>query len=257
MADKASDKLRKKTTTSDPKTTRRSGDNSEFAYNALHKLLVEFQLKPDSRLNEVQLSRSLGMSRTPVREALNRLASEGFVSVTPNRGFFVRSLSTEGMLDLYELRCILECAAFRLLCERAEDSEIERLAAYWQSIQNEYRNHPPDLILAEDEAFHLLIAEICGNMEIVERLEAINARIRFIRRIQIEHPSHSKAQVDFHTMIVEAALKRDAESGVKFLREHIEMTVASTQQALKDALLRVYTSDSEAKPRRRRQTTAA
>ena len=258
MVEKAKAGTRKKAEPGKQTGVRRGGDNSELAYNALRKLLVEFQLKPESRLNEVQLSRSLGVSRTPVREALNRLASEGFVSVTPNRGFFVRSLSTEDMLDLYELRCILECAAFRLVCERAEDSEIQRLATYWESIKSDYRNNPTDTILAEDEAFHLLIAEISGNMEIVEHLEAINARIRFIRRIQIEHPSHNEAQVGFHTAIVEAALRRDAESGVKFLREHIEMTISSTQQALKDALLKVYTSDAEAnKPRRRRQTAAA
>lgn len=80
--------------------SRRAADRSERAYNTLRKLIVEFKLKPGDRLNEVQLSRSLGVSRTPIREALNRLASEGFVSLKPNRGFFVRSLSIEGLVNL-------------------------------------------------------------------------------------------------------------------------------------------------------------
>ncbi|WP_245491999.1 GntR family transcriptional regulator, partial [Mesorhizobium sp. M7A.F.Ca.AU.001.01.1.1] len=61
--------------------TRRAADSSERAYNTIRKLLVEFKLKPGERINEVQLSRGLGLSRTPIREALNRLASEGFVSL--------------------------------------------------------------------------------------------------------------------------------------------------------------------------------
>jgi DNA-binding GntR family transcriptional regulator len=102
--------------------SRRAADSSERAYNAIRKLLVEFGLKPEERINEVQLARNLGVSRTPVREALNRLASEGFVSLTPNRGFFVRSLSTEGLIDLYELRSVIECAAFRFMCEPGRHS---------------------------------------------------------------------------------------------------------------------------------------
>ncbi len=233
--------------------TRRSADSSERAYNTIRKLLVEFKLKPEERINEVQLSRSLGVSRTPIREALNRLASEGFVSLTPNRGFFVRSLSTEGLLDLYELRTIIECAAFRLMCQRAEDDQIERLRAYWTAIVEGYQDHPPDVILAEDEGFHLLIAELSGNPELVHQLSSINARIRFIRRIQIEHRTHDKAQVSSHSAIVEAAMNRDIERGVELLRNHIEMTVSATQQALKDALLKVFApGDALSRTRRKR-----
>ncbi|TIO09395.1 MAG: GntR family transcriptional regulator [Mesorhizobium sp.] len=237
--------------------TRRSADSSERAYHTIRKLLVEFKLKPGERINEVQLSRSLGVSRTPIREALNRLASEGFVSLTPNRGFFIRSLSTEGLLDLYELRSIIECAAFRLMCERAEDSEIDRLRQYWEAIVDGYRDQPPDIILAEDEGFHMLIAQLSGNPEIVGQLASINARIRFIRRIQIEHPSHDKAQITSHSAIVDAAVRRDAENGAKLLREHIEMTVSATQQALKDALLKVFAPDNGAELKRRGRTRDA
>lgn len=233
--------------------TRRTADSSERAYHAIRKMLVEFKLKPEQRINEVQLSRTLGVSRTPIREALNRLASDGFVSLTPNRGFFVRSLSTDGLLDLYELRSIIECAAFRLMCERADDEQINRLRGYWDAIVDGYEAQPPDVILAEDEGFHMLIAELSGNPEIVSQLSSINARIRFIRRIQIEHRTHDKAQVASHSAIVDAAVKRDVDGGVELLRNHIELTVSATQQALKDALLKVFAPDDTAgKPRHRR-----
>lgn len=235
---------------------RRLADSSERAYNAIRKQLVEFTLKPDERINEVQLARSLGVSRTPIREALNRLASEGFVSLTPNRGFFVRSLSTEGMIDLYEMRSVIECAAFRFMCARATDGQIDRLRAYWDAIVDEYQEHAPDVILAEDEGFHLLIAELSGNPELVHHLNAINARIRFIRRIQIEH-THAKMQIDSHSAIVEAAVRRDSDKGVQLLRDHIEMTVSATQQALKDVLLKAFTANADSIRTGRRATPKA
>lgn len=237
--------------------TRRTADSNERAYLTIRQLLVEFRLKPEERINEVQLARSLGLSRTPIREALNRLASEGFVSLTPNRGFFVRSLSTDGLIDLYELRSVIECAAFRFMCERADDEQIDRLRAYWDAIVDGYQDQPPDIILAEDEGFHLLIAELSGNPEFVAQLTSINARIRFIRRIQIEHKTHDKQQVASHSAIVEAAIQRNVDHGVKLLRDHIEMTVSATQQALKDALFKVFTASGAAEKPRRQQRRKA
>lgn len=151
---------------------------------------------------------------------------------------------------------IIECAAFRLMCERASDEEIDGLRSYWENLVDGYRDQPPDDILAEDERFHMLIAELSGNPEVVNQLQAINARIRFIRRIQIEHRSHDNDLVAIHSAIVDAATRRAAEEGMELLRKHIELTVSATQQALKDALLRVY-SPGEPAPRQRRGKVAS
>ncbi|RAI01667.1 GntR family transcriptional regulator [Acuticoccus sediminis] len=221
---------------------KRSADSSERAYETIRKLLVEFRLRPEERINEVQLSRTLGLSRTPIREALNRLASEGFVELSPNRGFHVRPLSTEGLLDLYELRSIVECAAFQLMCKRADPEDLADFGDFWASVRDDYRDRDPDEILELDETFHMMLAELSGNQEIPKQLSAINARIRFIRRIQIEHVTHDTGQVLQHDAIVDAAMKRDVEAGTAALRSHIEITVSATQQAMKDALLKIYES---------------
>lgn len=232
---------------------RRAADSGERAYIAIRKLLVEFHFRPEERINEMQVARSLGLSRTPVREALSRLASEGFVTLSPNRGFFVRSLSTEGMLDLYELRSILECAAFSLMCERATDLQLRQMQDFWHALEQGEASGGPDDILQHDENFHLLIGELSGNPEILAQLRAINARIRFIRRIQIEHIGTDRALISTHGDIVAAALRRDVAGGCSLLRNHIEMTVSATQRALKDALLRVYIADSQVAKDRPRQ----
>lgn len=232
-------------------TARRSADSGERAYKAIRKQLVEFKLKPDQRINEMALAKSLGVSRTPIREALNRLASEGFIALTPNRGFFFKALDIDALLDLYELRAVIECAAFTLMCERAADAERDRLVSFWEDAKVGYRERDPDDILVLDEAFHLLIAELSGNPEMVNQLKAINARIRFIRRIQIQHVSHDFDMVNAHSKIVEAAMARDITAGTAMLKAHIEMTVSAAQRALKDALLNVFMEKADASPRRR------
>ena len=186
-----------------------------------------------------------------MREALSRLASDGFVTATPNRGFFVRALSIEGLLDLYELRIIIECSAFRLMCERAEDGQIAQLSEYWSDIEPGTGTRDPDQVLMQDERFHLLIAQGSGNPEIVAQLASINARIRFIRRVQIEHEAHDENQITAHRAIAEAARRRDAEAGVEILERHIQMTVAATKLALKDALLKAFAPGQELSHRRK------
>ncbi|MCZ4353853.1 GntR family transcriptional regulator [Roseovarius aestuarii] len=238
-------------TTLPTKTDKRAADSSERAYTTIKNMLIDFELRPEARINEVQLSRQLGLSRTPVREALNRLASDGFISLTPNRGFFVRSLSTDGLLDLYELRSIIECAAFTRMCERAEDAQIAELRDFWYGVRDDYESREPDDILALDEQFHMMIAEFSGNPEIANQLMSINQRIRFIRRIQVQHVNHTGSIVASHSQIVDAAQTRDIETGCEMLRSHIEITVSATQDALKDALMEVYGTNNAMKGWRR------
>ena len=85
---------------------------------------------------------------------------------------------------------------------------------------------------------------------------SINARIRFIRRIQIEHISHGPSQIDAHTAFIEAAIRRDVETGVARLHTHIEMTVSATQAAIKDALMRVFTAEPQRTRRRAPRKTS-
>ncbi|MDQ0467919.1 GntR family transcriptional regulator [Labrys wisconsinensis] len=231
--------------------TRRSADSAERAYRAIRRQLVEFKVKPEERINEVHLARMLELSRTPIREALNRLASEGFVVFAPNRGFFFRGLDIDDLIDLFELRMIVETGAFALLCERADEAGLDRLRLFWADAKQRYARRDADEILELDEGFHELMAELSGNPAILHQLKALNARIRFVRRVQIEHAPQHVNLVEDHSRIVEAALARDAAAGVAVLKKHISMTVSDAQAALKEALLKLFVSDVPAAGRRR------
>ena len=221
---------------------RRPADSADRAYRQIRKQLIEFKIRPEERINEVHLARALELSRTPVREALNRLASEGFVLFRPNRGFYFRSLDIGDLLDLFEMRMIVETGAFALLCARVDDEGLTRLRTYWEDAKLRYARKDGDEILDLDEGFHILMAELSGNPEIVRNLHGLNARIRFIRRVQIEHSPHDL--LDSHNRIVDAAGRRAADEGVALLKAHISMTVADAQAALKEALLQLFVTDT-------------
>ncbi|MGO4669983.1 GntR family transcriptional regulator [Bosea sp. 2RAB26] len=230
---------------------RRAADSAERAYRAIRQQLVEFKMRPEERINEVHLAQMLELSRTPVREALNRLASEGFVVFTPNRGFYFRGLDIDDLVDLFEMRSIIETGAFALACERVDQAGIERLQAFWEDARRRYANNDPDEILELDEAFHVHVAELAGNPEVVRQLIGVNARIRFIRRVQIENgPQHSSLVGD-HSRIVQALAERDAAKGIEILRAHISLTFAEARSVLKDALLKIFVPEESGSVRRR------
>ena len=223
---------------------RRTADSANRAYRAIHKMVVDFQLRPHQRINEVQLARELNLSRTPVREALNRLASEGFLIVKPNLGFFFRALEIDDLLQLFELRTIIEAGGLALACKRAKDADIKKIEEFWEYAQQRYREHDPDEILSLDEQFHIQLMALSGNDELVRSLEALNARIRFVRRTQISLGRSHPKLVDEHTELLKAVRERDSARCQQLLRDHIDMTFEDARAALKEALFNAYMSDS-------------
>ncbi|WP_066469523.1 GntR family transcriptional regulator [Bosea sp. WAO] len=225
---------------------RRAADSAERAYKAIRQQLVEFKMRPAERINEVHLAQMLDLSRTPVREALNRLASEGFVVFTPNRGFCFRGVDIDDLLDLFEMRSIIETGAFALACERADEAGIARLQAFWADARVRYENKDPDEILELDEGFHVHLAELANNPEIVRQLIGVNARIRFVRRVQIENGPQHWSLVEDHSRIVQAIVDRDRDRGIEILRSHISLTFAEARAVLKEALLKIFLPEQSA-----------
>src|SRR5690606_18448373 len=199
---------------------RRTADSANRAYRAIHKMVVDFQLRPHQRINEVQLARELNLSRTPVREALNRLASEGFLIVKPNLGFFFRALEIDDLLQLFELRAIIEAGGLALACQRAKHADIAKIEEFWEYAQQRYRHHDPDEILSLDEQFHIQLTALSGNDELVRSLESLNARIRFVRRTQISLGRSHPKLVDEHTELLQAVRERDSARCQQLLRDH-------------------------------------
>ncbi len=203
----------------------------ERIYSALREMAISFRLRPGQRVNEVAISRELGASRTPLREALNRLASEGFLRFERGRGFFRRDLKPRDVFELYQLRMALETFAAREACTSASPEELTALAAFLdQTADSDGRRN--EELLAFDERFHEAIMGFTRNSEMLGLLKNLNARIRFFRWVDLED-RRVRTQSE-HRGILEAIAAGNPDLAEARMREHItrrreEIAVAVTE----------------------------
>ena len=222
--------------------------NVDRIYIALRQMAANFEFKPDSRVNEGDLATQLHASRTPVREALNRLVAEGFLTFQSGRGFFCRSLSPGRILDLYQARVAIECEAVRLSCQRASDEEISALTAYLDTIEPAYSTCQDAIeLLAMDEAFHLRIVALSGNQELLGMLKILNDRIRYVRMINLAALRDNRpavidagAKMSAHRKILEALQNRELDGVVAAMRSHIERRREEATEAVRIAYAQLY-----------------
>lgn len=222
------------------KKSGRAADSVEKVYEALKELAVEYHFKPGERVNEVELAAKLGVSRTPVREALNRLARDGFMSFVPNRGFYARDITPEGVQELYELRAAIERAAFKLACQRGTDDEIAATVAIWQNNSDLGPTTDWARVAEADEAFHLGIVKLSRNKQMVAALESVNSLIRFFRRIDLESGRRRAGLYDEHAGIADCLKARDWEQGCELVERHITLSSAHAVDVTKEGLARIF-----------------
>lgn len=218
------------------------------AYFKLRKKAIDFEFKPGERLNETALTGALKVSRTPLREALNRLVAEGFLTFDSGRGFFCRPLSPEKVLELYQLRSALETEALRLTIDTAEDAEIDAVLEYLGDVEKTY-SECTDLneLLRMDEEFHIKLAALAGNDELVRILANANERIRYVRIINLrllrdrkKSDGEDSTSMSQHRVILEAVKARNLDAAVAALRKHIERRSEQTIELVQMAYSQLY-----------------
>ena len=220
--------------------------NVDRVYESLRRMAADFAFKPDQRINESALSKLLGASRTPLREALNRLVAEGFLTFQSNRGFFCRSLTPQYIIDLYEARVAVECEALRHACARASDAEITALEESLQQMEPTYTSTTDtNEMLDMDEEFHVRLAHMSQNGELVRMLRNINDRIRYIRLIDLQRMrdragQDSPGDLSAHLDILAALKTRDSAAADAAMRSHIEKRREEATEAVRIAFSQLY-----------------
>lgn len=210
----------------------------EHLHQVLQEMAVTFKFKPGERLNESVLSEQLGVSRTPLREALNRLTAEGFFDFASGKGFFCRPLEPKLVLDLYGLREALERACVRSAVDNATEQEIDELEDFVQKTSIAYEEHLGTELLRIDEYFHESIAGLSNNQEILRSLKNVNARIRFVRWVDMD--DEKSLVPDEHLSILAAIRKRDKQMALERISSHIQMRIAQIHANLKEGYSRIY-----------------
>ena len=209
---------------------------SERAYFKIKKMLSDYKYSPGSRLNVEQLARNLGISRTPIWEAVRRLEQEGLVKNIPNRGVFLVELTRKDAIELYTVREVLEGMAARLAVQRISDKALGKMEKLVQEQEKIVAEEDLVAYSKSDFEFHAQIYAACGNGILREMLESIKAKLRPIdMRIT---PILTELFND-HQMIVRAMRLRDALLAESVFREH-------NQRVLKQ----LYAEDLDGRNRR-------
>lgn len=225
----------------------KSQSNVDRLYQALRRMAADFAFKPGARINESALAAELDASRTPIREALNRLVAEGFLTFQSGRGFFCRPLSPDLILDLYEARVAVECESLRLACARADQADIAALADYLDRIGPAYTAaNEAGALLQMDEEFHHRLAALGGNRELCRMLDNLNDRIRYVRMIDLQalRERGGDGMMTAHRHILQAVARRDPDAAVAAMRGHIERRRDEAVAAVRAAYARLYVPES-------------
>jgi len=197
---------------------------ADQAYEEIKKRILDFDFMPGDRLSESDLAQQIDVSRTPLRQALQRLQHEGFVEAIPKVGWLIPPLDFEKFDELYDFRVLIECHAVRALCDSDQDrSRLHRLARVWLVAAKE-RLQDPERVGMLDEAFHSQIVEGTGNRELLRTYREVTERMRIIRRLDFYNADRITATYDEHGKILAAIQKRRSEEAQRLLRAHIEQS---------------------------------
>jgi len=203
---------------------------AEQVYAQLKAQLHDFALVPGDRFSEAELGDRLGVSRTPVREALFRLRNEGFLDVDSKSGWFVRPIDFGRLEQLYDLRVLLELASVARLCTRSDAMPLlDELKAVWLVPAAE-RLADGREVGTLDEQFHASLVRAAGNAEIARVHWDVTERIRIVRRLDFTRADRIDATYTEHAKVLRAVIQRKADQAQLLLKTHIEHSKAEVRK---------------------------
>lgn len=195
------------------------GSQGGHAYESLRALIKDGVLKPGDRVIEATVAQQLGVSRTPVRDAIRRLEAEGLLDYEPRAGLVVAKLDRRGVAELYEMREVLEGTSARLFTRHASELEVQELVELVE-LERELLAKPGELGL-HNLKFHRQIHRGAHNRFLERALRAVNAVRWLLGPTQMSDASRAAQALQEHAELVEAISKRDAERAEAVARRHL------------------------------------
>ena len=211
-------------------TEPRAGKLAEQVYETLKAQIHDFQLVAGDRFSEAELGQRLGMSRTPVREALFRLRNEGFLGVEPKLGWYVLPIDFGRLEQLYDLRVVLELASVARLCTSSDVTQgLAPLQAFWL-VPTAERLKDGRIVGRHDEQFHAALVRATGNDEMARVHWDVTERIRIVRRLDFTRADRIEATYAEHAKILRAVMQKKADQAQLLMRAHIEQSKAEVRK---------------------------
>jgi DNA-binding GntR family transcriptional regulator len=211
------------TTNAAPASRRIGGERATMASLAvreLRQMILDGEIKPGERLNEVLIAESLGISRGPLREAIQRLTAEGLLTVITHKGAFVPAISPEELRHLYELRIAIESAALRLGVTRATEEQLDDLRRDLEHTK-EVLDSGSDKAYPADVEIHSQLVALAHNPAFDATIRDVHSRIHLARARSATDPERARAAHREHTVILAAIEAGDGETAAALLTDHL------------------------------------
>jgi len=210
----------------------------EVALNRMKRAIICGELEPGAKLKVETLSKSYGLSSSPIREALNRLAQDGIVTASDNKGFRVAPISVEDFQEISRLRILLECEALSDAMTYGDDTwEGDILASFHRLSAAEKRLETGPVALDDDwssrhKAFHFALFSACPSPLLLGLINSLFDRAERYRRYSARHRQVARNKNNEHQLLMKAVLSGDKAKATAMLRQHIEQTQGNVRQAL-------------------------
>ena len=202
-----------------------------LVYEELRMLIMTGQIKPGTRMMEIDLAESMGVSRTPVREAIRQLEKDNLVTIEPRRGAYVSDISAVDLEDMLIVREPLEGLATYLATQRITDEQIEVIKNMNDEYEAALRDKDKEKMIQSDTHFHNLITQASGNEYLINILLDLQEQVLRFRYIYFKSMKRAEEVVNEHRNILDALEKRDAEAARTYSKEHIKkLREAITQE---------------------------
>ena len=199
----------------------------DVVFNTLRQAILRGELKPGERLMEIQLANKLGVSRTPIREALRKLELEGLVNMVPRKGAEVADITEKSLRDVLEVRKALEELSVQLACEKITEEEIEELKRVAERFKDTLDDQDVTKIAEADVAFHDVIYTATDNQKLILLLNTLREQMY---RYRVEYLKKEEAYPQLiaeHEELIDNISKRNKEEATRIMCEHIDNQVAT------------------------------
>ncbi len=203
-------------------------DMKEIVYSKLKQMIMKREFTPNERIDALEIANKLGISRTPVRDALNMLESEGFIRVVPRQGIYVNGIYKKDLIELFEYRKMVELFAIEIGFDRVRN-DIQKLKDILGTVENSLHSENVDgqMFMYADINLHKIFVEATHNNRIIDSYTNLNGHVQMARAYYLQDFERLRLAHAEHNKIIAGIIEGNKEVTLKYLEEHLEHTLSN------------------------------
>lgn len=205
----------------------------DVVFNTLRQAILTGELKPGERLMEIHLANRLGVSRTPIREAIRKLELEGLVTMIPRKGAEVAQITEKSMNDVLEVRRAVDALCVELACDRIDSQSLEQLRIACDNFEQAVKTKDVKKIAQADVKLHDIIVQATGNQRLIQLVYNLSEQMYRYRFEYIKDASQHQHLVEEHRIIYESIVNKDKDTASRAAKMHIDNQEKAIMQQIR------------------------